>query len=140
MTALTKFFFRQNAITRPTAMETIAWWEARRPAYNAAVGAVGLVTLATVNLIWALPPNASPLPWQASVFPPLVYAVMANVCYTLGWCTELGMRRWLGEQVEPAGAALFRYGFAFSIGLTLFPAGLSVLVWLARIASAVVAP
>jgi hypothetical protein len=136
MTALTKFFFRQHAIDRPTAMETIAWWEARRAAYNAAVGAAGLVTLAATNLIWALPPNASPLPWQASVILPLVYGVMANVSYTLGWCTELGMRRWLGEEVEPAGAALFRYGFAFSVGLTLFPAGLTFLAWIGRIARA----
>lgn len=137
MTPLTKFFFRQNAIARPSAAETIGWWEVRRPAYNVAVGAAGVVTLSVANLVWALPPHPSPLPWQANVVLPLIYGVMANVCYTLGWCTELGLRKWLGDEVEPAGAALFRYGFAFSIGLTLFPAGLTVLVWFARIASAV---
>ena len=62
---------------------------------------------------------------------------MANVCYTLGWCTELVMRRWLGDEMEPAGAALFRYGFVFSVGLTLFPAGLTFLAWLGRIVQAV---
>ncbi|MEP7347401.1 MAG: hypothetical protein ABI877_19170 [Gemmatimonadaceae bacterium] len=137
MTALTKFFFRENALSRPNAMETIAWWESRRLAYNAAIGTVGVVTLAAINLIWALPPNPSPLPWQANVFPPLIYGVMANVCYTMGWAAELGMRRWLGDEVEPAGPALFRYGFAFSVGLTLFPLGLTCLAWLARLARAV---
>ena len=76
MTALAKFFFRENRLARPTAMETIAWWEARRAAYNAAVGVTGVVTLAAVNLMWALPPHPSPLPWQANVFAPLIYGTI----------------------------------------------------------------
>jgi hypothetical protein len=99
------------------------------------VGSAGVVTLAVVNVLAALPPHASTLPWQANVFLPMIYGAMANICYTMGWVTELGMRRWLGDEIEPVGSALFRYGFAFSIGLTLFPAGLAFLVWLARLAS-----
>lgn len=135
MTALTKFFFRDHAVTTPTASQTIAWWESRRPVYNLAVGAAGAVTLAVVNVFALLPPHGSSIPWQANLILPAIYGVIANLCYTLGWATELGVRRWLGNEVEPMGAALFRYGFAFSIGLTLFPAGLSFLVWLARLAS-----
>jgi hypothetical protein len=34
---------------------------------------------------------------------------------------ELWIRNTLGREMEPVGPTLFRYGFAFSIGLTLFP-------------------
>ena len=35
---------------------------------------------------------------------------------------EILILRGSGSELEPVGPALFRYGFAFSIGLTLFPA------------------
>ena len=50
-----------------------------------------------------------------------------------GWVVELFLRRYIRDENGAAGAALFRYGFAFSIGLTLVPAGISALAWLARI-------
>lgn len=137
MSALTRLFFRSDVLAPPSTSETIAWWEARRPAYNLAVGATGLVTLGVVNLLMALPPIPTPLPWQASVFGPLIYAGLANICYTFGWCAELGIRKWLGDEVAAVGPAIFRYGFAFSIGLTLLPCGLAVLQYLARMTSAV---
>jgi hypothetical protein len=94
-----------------------------------AVGAMGLVTLATCHLIVALPPHSQPMPLLPSLLVAGVYGVMANVGYTLGWVAELLMRRHAsGEQLEAVGAAFFRYGLAFSIGLTLFPIGL-VTLW-----------
>ena len=69
----------------------------------------------------------------ASVVIPLAFGVMANVCYTGGWMAELWIRRWLGREMEPAGPALFRYGFAFSIGLTLFPLAMASLAKLSLI-------
>ncbi|MBV6522775.1 MAG: hypothetical protein MNPFHGCM_02925 [Gemmatimonadaceae bacterium] len=135
MTALTRFFFRERSLEPTTAAQTIAWWESRRLPFNMAVGATGLITLAAVNLLVALPPHANILPWQANLIAPAVYGTLANIAYTSGWMAELGIRRWLGDEVEPAGPALFRYGFAFSIGLTLLPTGLALVGWLARISS-----
>jgi hypothetical protein len=37
---------------------------------------------------------------------------------------ELWIRKTLGREMEPVGPTMFRYGFVFSIGLTLFPIGL----------------
>ena len=135
MSAVTRLFFRPPEITHRSAMEVIAWWEARRPAFNVAVGATGLFSLAATKLFMVLPPHpvTGGIPWQVVV----AYAGLANLFYTSGWVTELGLRRWLGQEIAPAGAALFRYGFAFSVGLTFLPSILSALSWLVRIGIAV---
>jgi hypothetical protein len=135
MSAVTRFFFRPPEITHRSAVDVIAWWEARRPAYNVAVGATGLFSLAATSFFMMIPPHPirGGIPWQVIV----VYGVLANVFYTSGWVAELGLRRWLGHEIAPAGAALFRYGFAFSIGLTFLPTVLSGLSWLVRIGIAI---
>ena len=120
MSALTRFFFRQEVSCR-TPAEVIGWWEARRLPYNVAIGASGLFTLAAVHLIAGLPPFPVSIPWEPTLIIPTVYGVLANVCYTGGWISELWIRRALGREMEPVGPTLFRYGFVFSIGLTLFP-------------------
>jgi len=138
MSALTRVFFRPPAAIPESAGAVIDWWEARRPIYNVAVGATGVVTLGVMNLMLALPPSSQPLPAALNVIGPLAFGVAANFCYSGGWAAELLLRRWLAEDSVPIGAALFRYGFAFSIGLTLFPAGLTILHWLVRVADALI--
>ena len=120
MSALTRFFFR-NEVTCRTPGEVIGWWEARRGVYNLAVGGTGLFTLAAVHLIARMPPMLVAIPWEPTVFIPIVYGFLANIAYTSGWVAELWIRNTLGREMEPVGPTLFRYGFAFSIGLTLFP-------------------
>ena len=120
MSALTRYFFR-NDVTCRTPAEVIGWWESRRGGFNLAVGGTGLFTLAAVHLISRIPPSPIAIPVEPTVFIPLVYGLLANVCYTGGWMAELWIRNTLGRELEPVGPTLFRYGFAFSIGLTLFP-------------------
>ena len=121
MTALTRFFFRHDVTCR-TPASIIGWWESRRLPYNIAVGATGLVTLTLMHVLTRTPPGPIPLPLGLSAFGALLYGIMANVCYTSGWMAEILIRRGSGSELEPVGPALFRYGLAFSIGLTLFPA------------------
>jgi hypothetical protein len=116
-------------------MEVIGWWEARRGGYNIAVGSAGLFTLAAVHLIARVPPFPESIPWQPTVFIPLMYGFLANVCYTGGWIAELWIRNTLGREMEPVGPTLFRYGFVFSIGLTLFPVAIISLLKFAMIVS-----
>ncbi len=127
MSALTRYFF-SSGVSRRSTWDTVVWWESRRLMYSVAVGGAGLVTLGWVNLLSLVTHgHFMPIPWQA----PLVYGVMANVCYTLGWGAELALERVIGDNAPTAGAAIFRYGFVFSVGLTLFPA---VIVTLGEIA------
>ncbi len=136
MPALTRFFFRLPYTCR-TPSQIIGWWESRRLPFNLAVGATGLVTLGAVNLIALLPPRPAPVPLVGSLVVAGVYGLLANVCYTGGWMTELFIRRRGNESLEPVGPALFRYGFVFSVGLTLFPIAVAAIAKVAGIAAAV---
>jgi hypothetical protein len=117
-TAVEKYFFSPLYSPR-SAWAVIGWWESRRLLYNLSVGAAGLVTIAVGFLLSALPPHSTLFtpPWM---FVP-VYAVLANICYSFGAPTDLLLRRWLGFRGAAVGQAVFRYGYVFSVGLTLLP-------------------
>lgn len=134
MSALTRILFPAPAEVRNTA-GIFKWWESRRLTFNVAVGAAGLVTLTAINLIAVLPP----LSMKVGVFWPgvLVYAVLANMFYSLGFLTEAAMQRAWHEETPRVGPALFRQGLVFSVGLTLLPIalmginyGVHVLKWI----------
>jgi len=127
MSALTRLFFRNEVSCRSTA-EVIGWWESRRLPFNVAIGATGVFAYAAVQLIFLVPPRPMPIPLGPSLVIALVYGVLANVCYTGGWMTELWLRKSLGRDTETVGPTLFRYGFAFSAGLTLFPIAIASLL------------
>jgi hypothetical protein len=137
MTALTRILFRHPAAMPESPAQVIDWWESRRPIFNLVIGGVGVMTLGIMNVMFAMPPLEDPMPWQFTVFGAVLYGTAANMCYSFGWMAELFLRRYISHDTGPVGAALFRYGFAFSIGLTLVPAGVATLAWLARVAAAV---
>jgi hypothetical protein len=116
---------------RPETFESpgqlIAWWEIRRIAYNLVVGVSGLVTCGTLIAI-ALLRSPTPISKHSDVGNPfvgviviIIYAVMANVCYTAGWITELIVTKIWGAQRGRYGEIVFSLGFAFSVALTLLP-------------------
>jgi hypothetical protein len=126
MSALTRFFFRVPSFSSST-WSVIRWWESRRLAYNLTVGVAGVISLTAVALVELLPPSSRVpgIPWGGI----LVYAVLANLFYSLGPAVDtLVSRRW-GRNFDAVGPALFRYGFAFSVGLTLLPVPVVVLGW-----------
>ncbi len=129
MTALTEFLYPAPA--RRTARSIIGWWEKRRLAYNMAVGSAGLFTLGYGSLIALLPPGGG------LDFPPLlvpiVFGVMANLCYFLGPTAEILIEKLWGGRVLPTGPGLFRMGLTFSVGLALFPALIITILWVVRI-------
>ena len=130
MTALTRILFPLPDYRR-TPWSLLAWWESRRPTFNLFVGGTGLLTLAAVTLFSALPPRG---PALGAVWLGVgVYGVLANVCYSLGWLAELGMRALWGDEAPYAGPALWRQGLSFSLGLTLLPIPVAMLSWVVRL-------
>ena len=116
---LTRLLFEPTLLRSP--LRVVYWWESRRLAYNGIVGGIGLATLCYgQTLSWLVRGEWLGIPWQAIV----AYGIAANVCYTSGWIIENIVERWLGRPVYGLGPALFRYGLAFSVGLTVLPAGL----------------
>jgi hypothetical protein len=106
----------------------LRWWERRRPFYNVAVGAAGLLTLGVAQLQRLLPAfEGPPLAFI------LIYAIAANLFYSLGAPIDLVLRRTLKEEAGPVAQAMFRYGLAFSIGLTLLPIPLILVSLVIRI-------
>lgn len=115
---LTRLLFEPTLVRSP--LRVMQWWESRRPAYNLAVGATGLGTIVYANALSLMVRHEwMTFPWQLIV----AYGIAANVFYTLGWAVENGVERWLERPVYGLGPALFRHGLVFSLGLTLFPAG-----------------
>src|SRR5262245_42858893 len=107
----------------------LKWWERRRPLYNLAVGAAGLLTTATAWLHVLVDPGFTGPPLGIV----LAYALAANLFYSLGTPIDLMLRRTLKQDAGPVAQAMFRYGLAFSIGLTLLPIPLFLLSFVIRL-------
>ena len=130
MAALTRILFPLPDTLR-TPSTLLRWWESRRLTYNLFVGGTGVITLAAVTLFGSLPPRGPALgPLWVGV---IVYGVLANVGYSLGWLVEMGMRALWGEEAPYAGPALFRQGLSFAVGLTLLPVPLALISWVVRL-------
>jgi hypothetical protein len=130
MSALTRILFPLPDYRR-TPWTLLRWWESRRLTYNVAVGGAGILTLAVLELVSVLPPRlpGHVFEWRGVV----VYAVLANLGYSLGWVAELAMRALWKGQAPDAGPALLRLGLSFAVGLTLLPIPLVGLSWLVRL-------
>jgi len=130
MTAIERYFF--TPIYYPgSPLSVVKWWESRRPLFNACVGGAGLLSVGAIVVSSVLPPHPLPIlvPWLGIV----AYGVLANLCYSLGAPADMLLRRMLGPRAAAAGPVLFRYGFVFSLGLTLLPVPLSFLGWVIRL-------
>jgi hypothetical protein len=123
---------RSESLT--TARQIFFWWEYRRIFYNFAVGVVGL---AVVVLMVACgffseqilgEPIGIPDPPIFAIFGIVAYGILANVCYTGGWITELLIRAAWHCDTRTFGERAFTLGLLFSVLLTLFPALLTVSV------------
>jgi hypothetical protein len=131
MTAIEKYFF--TPIYHPrSAIGVIRWWESRRLLYNASVGAAGVTSLGVMALLGSLPPHPLPFDMGILLIGVPVYGLLANLGFTVGAPADLLLRRFLGERAAAAGPVLFRYGFVFSVGLTLLPIPAAVIDWVLR--------
>jgi hypothetical protein len=110
------------------AAKIIGWWELRRIPYNILVGLAGLMTCAaSLFLAWisqSLVGEPVGLPDPPAVVPLFIglYAFLANVLYTAGWCVELLFTRWFRRDLSIYAQAAFVVGTVFSVFLTLLPA------------------
>jgi hypothetical protein len=133
MHSMTEFLFAAPASRSTPAI--ITWWERRRLAYNASVGAAGLVSLGTVGSFNALVGGEGMFPEALIVV--AVFGLMANLCYCFGPAAEILLEKMWGRRVLPTGPTLYRLGLTFSVGLALFPTLLTMMLAVARVVLAV---
>jgi hypothetical protein len=108
--------------------DAVAWWEIRRIPFNLLILALGLVSGSILAFAGSrlFGPDAN---FGNPFFGVILYAVLANLCYTLGWITEILWAWGDTAQTEKLRPKIFRIGLIFSGSLTLLPAILIPLIW-----------
>lgn len=114
--------------------EIIGWWEARRIPFNLIVGATGVTTSISILLMSFAYEQISRVPVQwpdppiFMIVPVIMFAVMANVCYTGGWIVELLIRRAWPDEMSGLGTVSLALGITFAVIVTLLPIPLFALL------------
>jgi len=104
----------------------IKWWESRRLSFNAFVGVTGLASWLLVLFAGsaAVKPGVDFEEPLAMLFGPVVYCIIANVGYTLGWIVDTIFYRGAPRK------RLYKTGLVFSLILTALPGVWAVVAWL----------
>ncbi len=126
----------ERSQTAVRAGEVIRWWESRRLFFNLVVGFTGLITCAllivcafTSDSMVGEPIGMTDGP-LLGVFMIVPFALLANVCYTAGWISELLIRATrTADDAAAFAVKAFRAGITFSIFITLCPAAVCWLVF-----------
>jgi len=104
------------------------WWESRRLAYNAIVGAVGIVSFCVyAALVYAFIIKPGEDDGFGPLVPAIAFGVLANVCYTLGWIVESSLLVVRRRGSPSLGPRLFKAGVMFSLVLALLPPAFAAL-------------
>ncbi len=128
LSALFEWLLRFRLFSRSERVDgrwkIIVWWEFRRIPYNLIVAASGLISgtvalgfeFAAENVTGESFLPDSPL---FVAFFIAAYAIMANICFMLGWVIELLAQHIWHERAEHIGEISFALGTVFSVMLTL---------------------
>lgn len=108
-----------------TRTDVVRWWEGRRLHFNVYVGVVGVITWLLVLIAGsaAVKPGVDFEEPLAMLFGPVIYAIMANLCYTGGWIVDT-----LAVQGEPR-VGLYKAGVVFSVVPTALPGVWALVAW-----------
>ena len=101
------------------------WWEARRLRFNLWVGSVGVITWLLVLVVGSLAvkPGADFEEPIMMFIGPVIYGVLANACFSLGWIVDAAVYRGRPR------AALYKAGLIFSVILTALPGIWAIVAW-----------
>lgn len=118
--------------TAMTTTQVIIWWEIRRILFNLALLVIGVSSIAAMEVIMdrVIPKGEDAVEPLALLFGVVMYGLMANVCYTLGWIVELRMRKGDFASARQRGRRFFKLGLAGSCLLTTLPLWMAFLYWL----------
>jgi hypothetical protein len=105
-----------------TTWQIIRWWELRRIPYNAVLFVIGMTSLLAMEWLQAraLPVGRNAIELETGLTV-VAYAVLANLCYTLGWIVELAGRKSHNPSDRTRARRLFVVGLCFSCLLTSAP-------------------
>ncbi len=113
-------------------LDAIVWWEVRRVPYNAALAVLGVTTIGIIFLIGShfVASGEDVEEPVGLIVGAVLYAIAANVFYTLGWISEL---LWSGgdtSRTENFRKRVFYAGLVLSCVITLLPTVVVPALWL----------
>jgi hypothetical protein len=105
-----------------SSVDVIIWWEKRRIPYNFIIGVAAfgflLLYLFFIDRSKILHPGEDAIEPIAL----LMFPVLWNFAYCLGWITELCARKITSVKDRLTGPTLLRLGLTFSLFITAIPA------------------
>ena len=134
----------QRPVGVTSSLQIISWWEYRRIPFNIIVGVTGILTCVflTIEEIFfedklggsIIGTGGSPLIIGFGIMGIIAaYGIVANICYTCGWMSELLARYLWREEAEHFGKITFVFGLLFSVFLTLSPIVISAVLILVNV-------
>jgi hypothetical protein len=109
----------------------IFWWEKRRFYFNALLLVAGIVSIGVLELVGGrlVQPGEDIEEPLGLVIGAIAFGVGANICYSLGWITELLWSWGDVSKTEALRPRIFSIGVWFSVALTFLPAAACLFVW-----------
>src|SRR6266702_238725 len=106
-----------------TTWEIIRWWEIRRIPYNAILFAIGITAIFAMEWFMGkvIPVGEDAIEPLALAIGVLIYGIMANLCYTMGWVLELVGNTTDAVRARSRGKKMFLAGLWLSCLLTTAP-------------------
>lgn len=113
-----------------TSWQVIRWWEFRRLLYNAILFVIGIASIFAMEFFAQKANSAGEAPDLETGLTIILYAFMANACYTLGWVVELIGRRKNEASARERAKKLFLIGLWGSSLLTSAPFWFGLIFWM----------
>jgi hypothetical protein len=115
-----------------TNWDVIRWWELRRLLYNGILFPIGIASIIGMMLLMekAGPVGEDALESFVPALGAVLYGIMANMCYTLGWIVELVGRRSDEARARLRAKKLFLMGLWLSCLLTSAPFWFGLVFWM----------
>ena len=112
--------------------QVIRWWELRRLLYNVVLLVVGVAAIAGMEgpmTRRVIPLGEDAVEPMILVLGVVVYGVMVNLCYTLGWIIELWSWKSNPVSARRRGEWMFRAGLLFLCVPTSLPFWFACVYW-----------
>lgn len=103
--------------------QIIFWWELRRILYNIIVLLAGIISLLLMSAIVNVPPGED----LVEPFAIIGFGILCNLGYSLGWLTEIFIKR--GNTYGPK---TFKIGLFFTLFFIFLPLTIHIFLWIFR--------
>jgi hypothetical protein len=105
--------------------QIILWWELRRILYNAIVLIAGIISINIMLIVSKGKVELQPGEDFIEPFMIIFFGFVCNMCYTLGWFTEICKKKSLTY-----GPKMFKRGLYFTLFWVFLPSIIWIILWI----------